>query len=152
MSRDVSAMRDAAREALTTLALRDFRNLAHVDLEIPDAGAVVIVGDVGAGLASGQMRAGLDVDVVALDAGLASGQMRAGLDVDVVAALGTPGSPGPRNDWPVARSYSQPCHGQASSVASASSWKSPGPLDRAHGATRPWHSGPPWCGQRLRIP
>ena len=29
---------------------------------------------------------------------------------------------------------------------------SPGPLDRAHGATRPWHSGPPWCGQRLRIP
>ena len=42
MSRDVSAMRDAARVVLTTLALRDFRNLAHLDLEIPDAGAVVI--------------------------------------------------------------------------------------------------------------
>jgi hypothetical protein len=45
----------------------------------------------------------------------------------------------PINDWQLARSYSQPCHGQASSVASASSWKSPGPLDRAHGAIRPWH-------------
>jgi DNA replication and repair protein RecF len=42
MSRDVSAMRDAARVVLTTLALRDFRNLARLDLEIPDAGAVVI--------------------------------------------------------------------------------------------------------------
>jgi DNA replication and repair protein RecF len=38
----VSAVRDAARVVLTTLALRDFRNLARLDLEIPDAGAVVI--------------------------------------------------------------------------------------------------------------
>src|SRR6188472_3000134 len=34
------------------------------------------LGDVGAGLASGQVRAGLDVDVVALDAGLARPQER----------------------------------------------------------------------------
>jgi len=40
--RDVSAVRDATRVVLTTLALRDFRNLARLDLEIPDAGAVVI--------------------------------------------------------------------------------------------------------------
>jgi len=40
--RDVSAVRDAARVVLSTLALRDFRNLARLDLEIPDAGAVVI--------------------------------------------------------------------------------------------------------------
>jgi DNA replication and repair protein RecF len=38
----VSTLRDAARVVLTTLALRDFRNLARLDLEIPDAGAVVI--------------------------------------------------------------------------------------------------------------
>jgi len=38
----VSAVRDAARVVLSTLALRDFRNLARLDLEIPDAGAVVI--------------------------------------------------------------------------------------------------------------
>ena len=38
----MSAVRDAARVVLTTLALRDFRNLARLDLEIPDAGAVVI--------------------------------------------------------------------------------------------------------------
>jgi len=38
----VSAVRDATRVVLTTLALRDFRNLARLDLEIPDAGAVVI--------------------------------------------------------------------------------------------------------------
>ena len=43
MYRDVSAMHDAARVVLTTLALRDFRNLARLDLQIPDAGAVVIV-------------------------------------------------------------------------------------------------------------
>ena len=42
MHRDVSALRDAARVVLTTIALRDFRNLARLDLEIPDAGAVVI--------------------------------------------------------------------------------------------------------------
>ncbi|MBW8769881.1 MAG: DNA replication/repair protein RecF [Gemmatimonadetes bacterium] len=40
--RDPSSARDAARVVLTTLALRDFRNLARLDLEIPDAGAVVI--------------------------------------------------------------------------------------------------------------
>jgi len=40
--RDPSTARDAARVVLTTLALRDFRNLARLDLEIPDAGAVVI--------------------------------------------------------------------------------------------------------------
>ena len=40
--RDESAVRDAARVVLTTLALRDFRNLARLDLEMPDAGAVVI--------------------------------------------------------------------------------------------------------------
>ena len=38
----MSAVRDAARVVLTTLALRDFRNLERLDLEIPDAGAVVI--------------------------------------------------------------------------------------------------------------
>ena len=38
----MSAVRDATRVVLTTLALRDFRNLARLDLEIPDAGAVVI--------------------------------------------------------------------------------------------------------------
>ena len=38
----MSAVRDAARVVLSTLALRDFRNLARLDLEIPDAGAVVI--------------------------------------------------------------------------------------------------------------
>jgi DNA replication and repair protein RecF len=42
MSRDVRVTRDAARVVLSTLALRDFRNLAHLDLDIPDAGAVVI--------------------------------------------------------------------------------------------------------------
>src|SRR6478672_5392100 len=40
--RDPSAVRDAARVVLTTLALRDFRNLARLDLQFPDAGAVVI--------------------------------------------------------------------------------------------------------------
>jgi recombinational DNA repair ATPase RecF len=40
--RDPSTARDAARVVLTTLALRDLRNLARLDLEIPDAGAVVI--------------------------------------------------------------------------------------------------------------
>ena len=44
------------------------------------------------------------------------------------------------------------CQGQASSDASASMPNSPGPADSAHGAIRPLHSGPPWCGQRLRIP
>src|SRR4051794_1124749 len=34
------------------------------------------LGDVGSGLASGQVRAGLDVDVVALDPGLAGAQER----------------------------------------------------------------------------
>ena len=59
--------------------------------------------------------------------------------------------PGPMNDWPVARSYSQPCQGQAISGGPESRCTSPGPPDTARGAKSPRQSGPHWCGHRLRI-
>src|SRR5215210_7114248 len=40
--------RDATRVLLTTLALRDFRNLARLDLTVPNAG-VVVIGENGQG-------------------------------------------------------------------------------------------------------
>ena len=45
--------------------------------------------------------------------------------------------PGPMNDWPVAMSYSQPCHGQASSGGPESIRTSPGPPETARGASVP---------------
>ena len=59
--------------------------------------------------------------------------------------------PGPMNDWPVARSYSQPCQGQAISGGPSSIRRSPGPSETARCASVPTQSGPNWCGQRLRI-
>ncbi|OLT04655.1 hypothetical protein BJF90_21630 [Pseudonocardia sp. CNS-004] len=61
----------------------------------------------------------------------------------------TGGSPGPRKDWPVARSYSHPCHGQASNASSSASTNSPGPPEVTHGFVRPRQSGPPMWGQWL---
>src|SRR6185312_4206220 len=76
------------------------------------------LGDVGAGLASGQVRAGLDVDVVAPDAGLAGAQerlpggevvlpavpragqqRRLGVELEVAG----PARPRPRRDPPLAQ-------------------------------------------------
>src|SRR6476661_349711 len=76
------------------------------------------LGDVGTGLAAGQLRAGLDVDVVALDAGLAGTQERlAGREVvlptvprtgqqrrlGVELEVARPARPDPRRDPPLAQ-------------------------------------------------
>ena len=50
--------------------------------------------------------------------------------------------PGPMNDWPVARSYSQPCQGHAISGGPSSIRRSPGPSETARCASVPTQSGP----------
>src|SRR5260370_19833281 len=57
---------------------------------------------------------------------------------------------GSNHDWPVRRSYSQPCHGQRRISPARLYWNSPTPADSRKPCVLPLHSGPPWCGQRLR--
>ena len=56
---------------------------------------------------------------------------------------------GSNHDWPVRRSYSQPCHGQRSDLAGTAVVVLADAVGPQKAGVLPRHSGPPWCGQRF---